>query len=52
MADELHDTENASRRSPGTVCYVAALDTTVRSPSPEPFIEASLFLIPKSRGLG
>jgi hypothetical protein len=42
MADESYDTRNVSRRSPGTVCYVAALDTTLRTPSPEPYIEVSL----------
>jgi hypothetical protein len=52
MADELHDSEDVSRRSPGTVCYVAALDTTLRTPSPEPFIEVSLFLTTASGGLG
>jgi hypothetical protein len=52
MADELYDTEDVSRRSPGTVCYVAALDTTLRTPSPDPFIEVSLFLTHKSDGPG
>jgi hypothetical protein len=44
MADDLCDTREVFRRSPGTVCYVAALDHTLRTPSPEPFIEVSLFL--------
>jgi hypothetical protein len=44
--------EDVSRRSPGTVCYVAALDTTLRIPSPEPFIEVSLFLTTAAGGLG
>jgi hypothetical protein len=52
MADEPHDMEDVSRRSPGTVCYVAALDTTLRIPSPEPFIEVSLFLTTAAGGLG
>ena len=42
MADESNDPSDVSRRSPGTICYVAALDTTLRTPSPEPYIEVSL----------
>ncbi|KAH0284419.1 hypothetical protein M436DRAFT_61772 [Aureobasidium namibiae CBS 147.97] len=39
MAEEPYDSSIVSGRSPGTVCYVAALDPTRRTPSPEPFIE-------------
>ncbi|CAD0108573.1 unnamed protein product [Aureobasidium uvarum] len=39
MADESHDADNVSVRSGRTVCYVAALDPTLRTPSPEPFVE-------------
>ncbi|CAD0095324.1 unnamed protein product [Aureobasidium vineae] len=39
MADESYHADNVSIRSAGTVCYVAALDTTLRTPSPEPFVE-------------
>jgi len=44
MADELWNLSDISRRSPGTVCYVATLDPTRRTPSPEPSIEVSRFL--------
>jgi hypothetical protein len=52
MADEIDDTREVFIRSPGTVCYVAALDHTLRTPSPEPFIEVSLFLTLESGSSG